>query len=62
MKLMNDTNDPQLLGIVEDVSDYTNTLQMVDNLNKDLIDSGFDQYQYKAIKRGKKVYIERVGA
>jgi len=29
-------------------------------MNKDLIDSGFDQYQYKAEKNGKKAYIRRI--
>lgn len=62
MKLINDKNDPQLLGIEETIQDLIQTQRMVDLLNKDLVDSGFDQYQYKTVRRGNKVYVERVGA
>ena len=62
MKLITDNSDPQLLGIVEDNNEFIETQNIVNSLNKDLVDSGFDQYQYKAIRRGKRVYIEQKGA
>lgn len=60
VRLINDKDDPDLLGYIENKDDFINVSQMVDNMNKDLIDSGFDQYQYKAEKRGRKAYIRRV--
>ncbi len=59
MKLVNDTNDPELVGIITDVDDIESTMRIVDNLNQDLVDSGFDQYQYQTVRRGNKIYIER---
>ena len=60
MKLITDKNDPDLLGLVESIDEFTVVLDMVNNMNKDLRDSGFEQYQYKAEKRGQKAYIRRV--
>lgn len=60
VRLINDKDDPDLLGYIENKDDFINVSQMVDNINKDLIDSGFDKYQYKAEKRGRKAYIRRV--
>lgn len=59
MKLMNDINDPELVGLVTEVDDLEETRKMVDNLNKDLIDSGFDQYQFKTVIEGNKIYIKK---
>lgn len=54
--------EPQLIGFFDetlrDKKEYENVMNMVENLNKDLIDSGFDNYQYQIVKRGKKAYIE----
>ena len=60
MKLINDKNDPDLLGVIETKDDFIHISKIVDNMNKDLIDSGFEQYQYKAEKRGNKAYIRRI--
>ena len=60
MKLVNDKNNPGLIGIIEKKDDVTEVKKMVSNLNNDLVDSGFEQYQYKFIRRGNKAYIERV--
>jgi len=60
MKLINDKNDPDLLGIIEYEEDFVDVAKIVDNINKDLIDSGFEKYQYKAEKTGKKAYIRRI--
>lgn len=58
MKLVNDIKDPQLVGIVTEVDDIESTKRIVESLNRDLIDSGFDQYQYHTVLRGNKIYIE----
>lgn len=59
MKLVQDKDNPDLVGIIESSNDILVVKRMVENLNKDLIDSGFDQYQYKSVRRGNKLYIER---
>lgn len=60
MKLINDTQDPQLVGIIETEADVVETRKIVDNLNRDLFDSGFDQYHYGTVQRGNKLYVERI--
>jgi hypothetical protein len=54
--------EPQLIGIfgetIRDKKEYEHVMNMVENLNKDLVDSGFDNYQYQLVRRGKKAYIE----
>lgn len=62
MKLVNDKNNPELVGIITEADDVSDTMKMVDILNQDLIDSGFDQYQYQTVRRGNKIFIERVEA
>ena len=59
MKLVQDKDNPDLVGIIESSDDILVVKKMVENLNKDLVDSGFDQYQYKSVRRGNKLYIER---
>jgi len=59
MRLVQDKDNPDLVGIIESSDDILVVKRMVENLNKDLIDSGFDQYQYKSVRRGNKLYIER---
>lgn len=59
MKLVNDINEPELVGLVTDVDDLIQTKKIVDNLNKDLIDSGFDQYQFETVIEGNKIYIKK---
>lgn len=60
MKLINDKNDPDLLALIEKPTEFEEIKLMVNNMNQDLIDSGFEQYQYKAEKRGRKAYIRLV--
>lgn len=62
MKLVNDTNSPELVGIVTEVDDLQTTDNIVQSLNRDLVDSGFDNYQYETVRRGNKIYIERIEA
>ena len=59
MKLVNDEHEPQLVGIITEVDDVESTIRIVNSLNRDLVDSGFDQYQYQTVRRGNKIYIER---
>lgn len=59
MRLIQDKDNPDLVGIIESSDDILVVKRMVENLNKDLVDSGFDQYQYKSVRRGNKLYIER---
>ena len=54
--------EPQLIGNFskepEDIKQLQNVMNMISSLNKDLIDSGFEQYQYQLIRKGKKAYVE----
>lgn len=62
MILKQSDKEPTLVGIMETDDDYVELLHTVNVLNHDLVDSGFEQYQYEAVRRGKKLYVERVGA
>ena len=42
----------------QDVSELRSVMNKIESLNKDLVDSGFDNYQYQLVRRGKKAYIE----
>lgn len=57
MKLYEDNK--QAYAILERDDEYDVIRGQVAILNQDLIDSGFDQYQYIAVKKGKRVYIEK---
>ena len=55
--------EPQLIGVFkENDPELQSVIKMVDSLNRDLIDSGFDRYQYQVVRRGTKTYIEQKGA
>ena len=60
MQLVNDKNDPDLYAILDNKMELSQIKNQVDNLNSDLIDSGFDKYQYKVEVRGRKAYIRLV--
>ena len=60
MKLINDKDNPGLVGVIESIDDINDCKKIVDNLNRDLVDSGFEQYKFEFIRRGKMAYIERV--
>lgn len=60
MKLITDPNEPTLVGILEAEDDLDVIQDMVSVLNNDLLDSGFEKYQYEAILRGNKIYIEQL--
>ena len=57
MKLYEDNK--QAYAILERDDEYDVIRGQVATLNQDLIDSGFDQYQYVAVKKGQRVYIEK---
>ncbi len=61
MRLINNEADPQLVGVIEDHYELQAVEKQVKNLNQDLIDSGFNQYQYKVRTKGNKVYVEKEG-
>jgi len=60
MILVNDKDNPALIGILDDPDEFFEITDQVQKINQDLVDSGFNQYKFKAIKRGNKAYIERV--
>lgn len=60
MKLITDPKEPTLVGILEAEDDLDVIQDMVSVLNNDLLDSGFEKYQYEAILRGNKIYIEQL--
>ena len=55
-----DPKEPTLIGINSDQQELDMITSTVEKLNQDLIDSGFNQYQYTVAKKGEKVYIEQV--
>ena len=60
---VNKEKEPQLIGMFKaDDPELQSVVKMVENLNKDLMDSGFDRYQYQVVRRGIKTYIEQKGA
>lgn len=56
--------EPQLVGIfgTDELDEVENIKRMIDKLNQDLVDSGFEQYQYQLKRDGDKTYIEQKGA
>lgn len=57
MKLENNPNNPTLLGTKATKKDLLEVTRMVANLNKDLIDSGYEQYQARVEKSNDSIYI-----
>ncbi|HAW03480.1 MAG TPA: hypothetical protein DCW83_02265 [Saprospirales bacterium] len=60
MKIINDKKNPSLLGVLEPADRIDEYEKWVDNLNQDLKDSGYDQYEYKVVKKRDKLYINRL--
>ena len=59
MKIINDEKNPSLLGVLEPGDRVDEYEKWVSNLNQDLIDSGYNQYEYKVVKKKDKLYIDR---
>ena len=60
MSYVNDEKDPQLVFVGQDEAELTKIARMVEKLNADLVDSGFDQYKYDLEVKGNKAYIKRL--
>lgn len=60
MRLVTDKDDPELVGYIEEEEDFRHIAKIVQNMNQDLVDSGFEKYQYKFETEGPKAYIRRV--
>lgn len=60
MKIINDEKNPSLLGVLEPGDRVDEYEKWVNNLNQDLIDSGYNQYEYKVVKKKDKLYIDRM--
>ena len=54
-----DPKEPTLIGINSDQQELDMVSSFVKGLNQDLIDSGFDKYQYEVVRKGKNIYIEQ---
>lgn len=57
MLLINNKEDPNLVGILEDNHELDVIAQWVNNLNKDLRDSGFEEHQAKVELIDNRAYI-----
>lgn len=57
MLLINNKEDPNLVGILEDDRELDVIAQWVNNLNKDLRDSGFEEHQAKVELIDNRAYI-----
>ena len=57
MLLINNKEDPNLVGILEDNRELDVITQWVNNLNKDLRDSGFEEHQAKVELIDNRAYI-----
>ena len=60
MKIINDEKNPSLLGVLEPGDRVDEYEKWVSNLNQDLIESGYNQYEYKVVKKKDKLYIDRM--
>ena len=58
MKLVSNNKDPDLLGVDCSEEDWKQISQIVASLNQDLIDSGYERYQAKALKKKNSIYIK----
>lgn len=58
MRLVNSEREPELLGVECSEEDWKQISQIVANLNQDLIDSGYERYQAKALKKKDSIYIK----
>ena len=60
MLLINNKEDPNLVGILEDNRELDVIAQWVNNLNKDLRDSGFEEHQAKVELIDNRDYITQI--
>jgi hypothetical protein len=60
MGYVNNDKEPELVFVGNDDQELTQIARMVEKLNADLVDSGFDQYKFDLEVKGDKAYIKRV--
>ena len=63
MSYVNDIKDPELVFVIDkddDNSELQNIERIVNNMSVALIDSGFENYQYKLEVTGNKAYVRKV--
>jgi hypothetical protein len=62
MAYVNDKKDPELIFKIDEFSEMAEVRaieRMVETMNQELIDSGFDQYQFRVEYDQNKAYIRR---
>lgn len=60
MGYVNSEKEPELVFVGNDDRELTVIARMVEKLNADLVDSGFEQYKFDLDLKGDKAYIKRV--
>ena len=60
MGYVNSDKEPELVFVGNDDRELTMIARMVEKLNADLVDSGFEQYKFDLDLKGDKAYIKRV--
>jgi hypothetical protein len=60
MGYVNSEKEPELIYVGNDQNELDEIKRWVNNLNRDLVDSGFDQYKYNLDVVGDKAYVKRV--
>lgn len=60
MGYVNSEKEPTLVYIGEDAEELKKIARMVERLNADLIDSGFEQYKFELEVKGDKAYVKRL--
>ena len=60
MGYVNNEKDPELVFVGNDDQELTMIARIVEKLNADLVDSGFEQYKFDLDLKGDKAYIKRV--
>lgn len=60
MGYVNSEKEPELVFVGNDDRELTAIARMVEKLNADLVDSGFEQYKFDLDLKGDKAYIKRV--
>ena len=58
MRLVNNTKDPDLLGVECSDQDWQDINRIVNNINQDLIDSGYEQYQARVEMQDDSIFIK----
>lgn len=60
MGFINDEKEPELVYVGDNDKELEQIKRWVNNLNRDLVDSGFEQYKFDLEVDGPKAYVKRV--